>query len=86
MDPASCTNDVASPKDENLDGGGGAVFEPTSESREARVAQLRQQVREGTYEIRLEQEETVWAKREERDRALEILEAWQRGFETESDW
>ncbi len=32
--------------------------------------------REGDYEIRLEGGESVWADREERDAALEALEAW----------
>jgi hypothetical protein len=34
-------------------------------------------IREGTYEIRLEQDESVWASREERDKMLRALEAWQ---------
>ena len=34
---------------------------------------------EGNYEIRLEQGESVWAKREERDTVLEALEQWQGG-------
>lgn len=33
-------------------------------------------VREGAYEIRLEDGESVWADREERDAALAALEAW----------
>ena len=33
-------------------------------------------VREGYYEIRLEQGESVWAAVEERDKMLESLEAW----------
>jgi len=32
--------------------------------------------REGQYEVRLEQEETVWASQQERDAVLEALEAW----------
>jgi hypothetical protein len=32
--------------------------------------------REGQYEVRLEQGETVWASRQERDAVLEALEAW----------
>ena len=32
--------------------------------------------REGEYEIRLEQEESVWASREERDAVLAAIEAW----------
>lgn len=35
--------------------------------------------REGNYEVRLEQNETVWASREERDEALAAIEAWQSG-------
>ncbi|RIK72812.1 MAG: hypothetical protein DCC67_18700 [Planctomycetota bacterium] len=34
-------------------------------------------LREGYYEIRLEQDESVWAKAEERDRMLAQIEAWQ---------
>lgn len=33
-------------------------------------------VREGQYEIRLEDDESVWANREERDLMLEALESW----------
>lgn len=33
--------------------------------------------REGFYEIRLEQDESVWAKTEERDKMLAQIEAWQ---------
>jgi len=33
--------------------------------------------REGQYEIRLEQGESVWAKLQERDTLLEALETWQ---------
>ena len=33
--------------------------------------------REGQYEIRLEQDESVWANRVERDRILAAIEAWQ---------
>lgn len=33
-------------------------------------------VREGQYEIRLEQEESVWANRQERDTVLAAIEAW----------
>ena len=32
--------------------------------------------REGQYEIRLEQNETLWANQEERDAALAALEVW----------
>jgi hypothetical protein len=34
-------------------------------------------LREGFYEIRLEQDESVWAKPEERDKMLAQIEAWQ---------
>ena len=37
-------------------------------------------VREGFYEIRLEQGESVWAKAEERDKILKQLEEWQGGL------
>lgn len=36
--------------------------------------------REGQYEIRLEQGESIWAKREERDEMIEALQAWQGGL------
>ncbi len=45
--------------------------------------------REGDYEVRLEQGESVWAKRGERDSMLEALETWQGGLgpaEEEDDW
>lgn len=35
---------------------------------------------EGRYEIRLEQDESVWANREERDRMVAALESWQGGI------
>jgi hypothetical protein len=38
---------------------------------------------EGLYEVRLEQEESVWANREERDRVLAALEHWQGGLGAE---
>ena len=34
---------------------------------------------EGQYEVRLEQGESVWASREERDQAVTALQAWQSG-------
>ena len=43
-------------------------------------------VREGQYEIRLEQGEAVWANREERDGMLAALEAWQRDPGPEDHW
>lgn len=36
--------------------------------------------REGFYEIRLEQGESVWANTSERDKMLEQLELWQGGL------
>ncbi len=43
--------------------------------------------REGFYEIRLEQGDAVWAKREERDSMLAALEAWQGGpGASDEDW
>lgn len=35
--------------------------------------------REGQYEIRLEQQEAIWANLQERDAVLAALEAWQGG-------
>ncbi len=35
--------------------------------------------REGQYEIRLEQGESVWGGREERDAVLTAIEAWRKG-------
>ncbi len=40
---------------------------------------------EGQYEVRLEQDESVWASREDRDRLLEALEQWQGGLGCEND-
>ena len=37
-------------------------------------------VREGSYEIRLEQGESVWANSEERDKMIQQLEQWQGGL------
>ena len=37
--------------------------------------------REGFYEVRLEQDESVWATREERDGVLKSVEEWQAGLE-----
>ena len=36
--------------------------------------------REGCYEIRLEQGESIWAKSDERDKMQEQLELWQGGL------
>ena len=41
---------------------------------------------EGRYEVRLEQGESVFGGREERDALLTALEAWHRGEEENSDW
>jgi hypothetical protein len=43
-------------------------------------------IREGQYEIRLEQDESVWASREERDGALSAVESWVQGRDSEEDW
>jgi hypothetical protein len=37
-------------------------------------------MREGNYEIRLEQGESVWANSEERDKIIQQLEQWQGGL------
>lgn len=37
-------------------------------------------MREGAYEVRLEQGESVWANRIERDQLVELLEKWQGGL------
>ncbi len=42
--------------------------------------------REGQYEIRLEQDDAVWATREERDHVIQAIEAWQGGSKPEGDW
>ena len=41
---------------------------------------------EGKYEIRLEQDESVWANRQERDNMLAAIEAWQGGRNHDEDW
>lgn len=38
---------------------------------------------EGDYEICLEQGETIWAKKQERDDLLDAIENWQQGFDEE---
>ncbi|NLX54864.1 MAG: hypothetical protein GXY58_07110 [Planctomycetaceae bacterium] len=40
---------------------------------------------EGLYEVRLEEEESVWARRDERDSLLAALEQWQGGLGVEED-
>ncbi len=45
--------------------------------------------REGFYEVRLEQDEVVWANHQERDELLVALEEWARGMpadDDEGDW
>ena len=43
--------------------------------------------REGFYEIRLEQGESVWATSQERDAMIEKLESWQGGLgTTDEEW
>jgi hypothetical protein len=41
--------------------------------------------REGFYEIRLEQDESVWAKADERDKMLKQIEQWQGDPEPEDE-
>jgi hypothetical protein len=41
--------------------------------------------REGFYEVRLEQGESVWAKTDERDALLEAVEQWANGEPPEED-
>ncbi len=45
-------------------------------------------IREGYYEVRLEQEEAVWANESERNKVLKQLDAWQGGLGSsdEQDW
>jgi hypothetical protein len=45
-------------------------------------------LREGYYEVRLEQGESVWANQQERDEMIAKLEAWQGGEEIpeDDDW
>ena len=40
---------------------------------------------EGRYEIRLEQGESVWGNREDRDRLVKAMETWQGGLGEEED-
>lgn len=42
-------------------------------------------VQEGQYEIRLEQDESVWANRQDRDDLLSALEQWQGGASPDPD-
>jgi hypothetical protein len=41
---------------------------------------------EGLYEIRLEQDESVFCNRDERDKMLESLEKWFRGSDSDDHW
>ncbi len=41
---------------------------------------------EGRYEVRLEQGESVWGSREDRDRVLRAIEAWQGGLADDEHW
>lgn len=41
---------------------------------------------EGRYEVRLEQDESVWANRDERDQMIAALDAWQGGMGSPKDW
>lgn len=41
---------------------------------------------EGDYEVRLEQDESVWASREERDNMLAAIDAWQSGANLDDEW
>jgi hypothetical protein len=45
-------------------------------------------VREGYYEVRLEQGESLWANVQERDHVLQQIDAWQGGMDAseEEDW
>ena len=40
---------------------------------------------EGDYEIRLEQDESVWANRDERDKVLAAIQRWSDGEETDDE-
>jgi hypothetical protein len=42
--------------------------------------------REGQYEVRLEQDESLWADRHERDRLLNALRQWQGGLGPADEW
>jgi hypothetical protein len=41
---------------------------------------------EGRYEIRLEQDESVWGTRADRDKIVAALEAWQGGMGQSNEW
>ena len=41
---------------------------------------------EGDYEVRLEQDDSIFASREERDNILAAIDAWQSGAEQDDEW
>ncbi len=41
---------------------------------------------EGRYEIRLEQEESVFSTRDDRDKMLEAMERWAGGAKSDDSW
>jgi hypothetical protein len=41
---------------------------------------------EGNYEVRLEQDDSVFASREERDNIIAAIDEWQCGAEPDDDW
>ena len=41
---------------------------------------------EGDYEVRLEQDDSVWANRADRDNILTAIEAWQSGTDPDEEW
>jgi len=41
---------------------------------------------EGMYEIRLEQDESIWANRRQRDNMLAAIKNWKAGGSQEEDW
>ena len=41
---------------------------------------------EGDYEVRLEQDDSIFASREERDTILAAIDAWQSGAEHDDEW
>ena len=42
--------------------------------------------REGQYEVRLEQDESIWTDRDDRDRLMDALQQWQGGLGLTDDW
>jgi hypothetical protein len=41
---------------------------------------------EGDYEVRLDNDESIWAKRDERDTMLTAIETWHGGAEYDDEW